>query len=853
MKRFGTSRRLIIVLEHGVVGWESVSEHYTKEVPLSRLVREVDGLSDSLAARLATQDSRSANIDELTLGISIIPCTWESLTAEMERSLNCVVELPPAALAILGRSLLSIVADAVDANAESDSDSRISLNRTAVIKEINSVAELIDKESIEQALVEGVCGIVDWEPSQIGDAYYEGMSTQPGHVSAGLVVARPDVTSQAMAGLDGGQTVLLVGPSGVGKSAALWTLPHALPGILWFRVHRLSVEDISRILRLIRAYRPSPNSPVGLLVDGVGRGNLDGLAQLCRSVASMEGVLLAGTVRNEDLFPIGSLENCVFVQVAFDALSAERIHAGLYQRGATALPHWQEAFEQAGGLTLEFTHILTQGSRLEDVIRDQVRCRVRECRSVELEILALVTVADRWSASIPVGKLEAALRVTRLELRSALERLESEHLIVERDGLISGLHQVRSKGIVDVIHSIPPPTHQQTILSVLDMLSGSTLSRFIFEVLRELPDLEAPMLRALEILTRNDMERLVECLRGLDLLDFYKLASAWVEIAKDRDVPSAHLPLILSCAVTGAELPDFLPVEIKNVVEEMAAIPSTSVTRDMLLRDANMGKIASTLAAMSTADSCLRLLRAMNHTTLDEKPLLDALEPSSVLVNTLRGCSPRELGACVAAARDISPNLARALVDAVGGADAVLQRFRNHDPWIRELEVATLDGELVGVARLLHVSDTGQGDLQERAHNLGMQLIQALPEIVRVDIKGELPGGHGLTLDGIDYGSSGLLRQYVFDAFTIRRNKERFRLAHTMVGTTDTERLPAAAELLADVADLVRDFGNVFVQSRGGSREVAELGERRIELNERARQLPPVSEHSHSPKVNPPS
>ena len=52
--------------------------------------------------------------------------------------------------------------------------------------------------------------------------------------------------------------------------------------------------------------------------------------------------------------------------------------------------HWQEAFQRSDGLTLEFTHLLTRGRRLRDVIEDQVRQRVNQERHGELR-----TCADR--------------------------------------------------------------------------------------------------------------------------------------------------------------------------------------------------------------------------------------------------------------------------------------------------------------------------------------------------------------------------------------------------------------------------------------------------------------------------
>lgn len=837
--RFGTSRRLVVALEQGVEGWRSDPECRVDEVPLARLANEVNGLDTSLTANIASRKQPSIVLNDLKANTTILICSWDDLTAETERHLGQVRSLPAAALRVIVKALQSMVANATDANAEAEFEDRTVLDRTSVVEEINSTAELVDLESIEYALVEGICSLVNKEPVEAGDAYYEGVSTQPGHVGASLVVPRPDLVSQMVAGLEIGQAVLLIGPSGVGKSAALWTLPFALPGVLWFRMHRISDGDVPHAMRLLRAYGASPQAPVGLLVDAVGSGDLAGWSHLRRSVATIQGAFLVGAVRSEDLFPLGDLADCTKVTVSLDEQAAEAIHAGLTRRGATRVPYWREAFEQSNGLTLEFTHLLTQGRRLSDVLADQIDKRVREDRALELRILALVATADRWSASIPIGELQAAVGAGHLELRAALARLVEEHLLVERDGVVAGLHQVRSRGIVDVIHQIPPPELEATVVSVLSMLGGPVLSRFAYEVLKEVPTLEGPVLRTLAGLAHDDMERLAASLRGLDLLDSYRQISAWVEIAERHDVPFAVLSTVLSFAIVGTEFPNFFPEQLRNATAEMASLPEQSATRDALLGTVGLDGVASKLAAVTDTEACLHLLRSISRTSRDWKPLLDALQPGSPLVNTLETCSLKAFGDCVASARDISLDLARALVDAVGGVNGVLDRIRSNDPWIWKLEVTSIDGALVGVARFLYVAESEQGDAPERAVEIGRLLLRTLPDISRVDVKATSPSGRALEVDGYEHGSSGLRRQYDHHAGAIARNRDRVRLVHSVFGASETERLAEADELLVETAKLVRDFGNAFVLSRGQSGAARELFKRCNDLNSRGGRLRP--------------
>ncbi|MFF9667163.1 hypothetical protein ACF1FY_34425, partial [Streptomyces althioticus] len=247
------------------------------------------------------------------------------------------------------------------------------------------VAESIDRNSLEEALASGVCEPVDFDRPLPSATFYEGIDVQPGHIAAGLPAPRPTLTGQVAAAIDRGECVLVTGPSGAGKSTVMWTAAYTTRHVLWYRIRRLRNEDTPALVRLARALKPTTRSPIGFVVDGIGIGAAESWDVLHRELAPIPGVMLLGSVRSEDLLPLRSRASCTQITVTLDEEVAEQIHAGLSASGTTKALHWREAFEASDGLTLEFTHLLTRGRRLSDVLAEQVDRRVLERRQTEIE------------------------------------------------------------------------------------------------------------------------------------------------------------------------------------------------------------------------------------------------------------------------------------------------------------------------------------------------------------------------------------------------------------------------------------------------------------------------------------
>jgi hypothetical protein len=617
----------------------------------------------------------------------------------------------------------------------------------------------------------------------------------------------------------------------------LWTVPSALPGVLWFRVRRLEDEDVSLLIRLARSYAVRPEAPIGFLIDAAGTGEFPGWARLRAEAAAVPGLLLVATARAEDLMTLGDLSGCATVTVRLDEKAAEVIHSGLVRRGATNVPHWREALTSSDGLTLEFTHLLMRGRRLSELIGEQVRRRIEEARSLELDVMALVSVADQWAATLPTVAVAKSCNASDFELRSAVTRLANEHLLVERDGKMVGLHRLRSRAISEAIHAQPPPDVATTVRRVVQLVSVRELHRFVANAIDEEPLHEEAILNA-AVAESGDPRRLAAYLHGLRLADFHEVAKKWKSLAEDHDVPASSQPLLLFFAIAGIAFPDFFPTELRAARDAIEGAPRPT-RRDRLVREVRSTTVATLIGSLSDIGAATNIFASLDRCEEEvASAVIGELTSSSALVRTLRNAPIEMLADCLAAARSSHSSIARTLHESLGGEEWMLARLRVHDPWVTQLDVRVDDGALVGHARLLHVSDRAQGDPRERAVAFGRTLLRCLPSIERVDVQALLPGDQDLRIGDYVHGVSGLVRQYDQSTAGVAWNQTRSRAVLTLLGETDTVRLAEALPLLEEASVLAHEFGTALVTGKFMV-SADELGTRLAELHERGRSLKP--------------
>jgi hypothetical protein len=799
--------------------------------------------SDPELAELAAAVRRRAGrtgleddvVEALLSRTSLVIVSQQRAFAESAAVIAARTGLPPGATLPVLQAVRAAVGDQADRNAEAGWQDRAGLSRTDIARVVEAAAGLVDRDALAAALSNGSCEAVDFESPLPARTFYAGEATQPGHVAAGLVTPRQGPTGEVLAGLVSGRAVLVTGPSGIGKSAVLWMAAYVARHVVWYRVHRLLEEDVDPLIRLAVAAGAGRYGPVGFAVDGVGTGSLAAWDELQRRAAGVPGLLLLGSVREEDTLPLATFGQCVIVRPRLDEDLAARMHSALLDSGETAQPHWREAYEACDGLTLEFAHMLTQGRRLRDVVGGQVLAHVRESRVVELAVLAPVSVAHRWGASLTASALGALIGAADGELKAALARLADEHLVAVADGVVSGLHPLRSAALCVAVHAVPPPALSDTLRDVAGHVTSRQLGSFVARAVSDDPALAGAAVQSLEARVAvpaavADIEATAAALAGLRLADFSSAARAWVEILDRHAVPAPLRPLALDLGlIDGDELGDAFDARLVESVEDIRADRAhrTSPLRDRLLSAVGAQRVSVLVHDESALLAVAALLSPLAGTGLALAPA----PPTARLRSALRAAPLADLGEVVATAREVSLDAADSLVQAAGGEAEILGRLMEDHPWLIDIDVVEDGTETVLRGRVLHVSDRLTPDPERSVKELAAIGLRCLPRVDRADLTTWLADGLPLGYNGHQPAVSGLLRRYAPPASAIAWNRTRSRFAKSLITPlSTTERLAQALRVLDGTAEFLADFADAWATSRAIGQRLDALNRKRSAL-----------------------
>ncbi|QJU59987.1 hypothetical protein HL653_21575 [Sphingomonas sp. AP4-R1] len=455
---------------------------------------------------------------------------------------------------LIAHCLRHLVGAQSDRNYRASPDQTATIDATDVERIVEDVLQLVDPNALYPAVAEGLCEPVSFDPVHEG-RFYEGVDALPGHVAAGLVLDRPALIEEIAAGLQRQRAALVAGPSGSGKSAAAWLFAwqnrHA---VRWYRLRRASADQAHLLVQLARSLEASADRPVGFVLDDVGR-DLGGIWEaLSTELGHVPGIVLLGTVREEDLFVIGNLASTAIARPELDAELAERIWAALIADFEPAFLHWLEPFELSRGLLLEYSHLLTSGQRMQDTLDAQVRRRLSEGRDDELAILQAVIPITRFSGTIDAEHLRTHLQLAAGPFARALARLVDEHAIrLTPDHALAGLHQIRSAGLHVALSQLLPRSAEDELTETILLLRAQDFAFVLPQLLNALEGMDNALIDALAARFPSlSVRQQAAIFHGLGLAACDRVAAAWTQIVEEEGLEARQAPFAFACGLAGS-------------------------------------------------------------------------------------------------------------------------------------------------------------------------------------------------------------------------------------------------------------------------------------------------------------
>lgn len=705
------SCRIVLILERrpealSLTGWEGNLSGEANRALLSHHLEEFIS-------------STTISLQEFLAAATIV-----SIDDPLDRSVAILCERRDAVDAVgrhIAHCLRFLVGDRADENFRAPADRPGVVAAADVESVVQSVFSLVDRTALFPAIAAGLCEPVAFAPTSSPN-FYEGVDVTPGHVASGLVLDRPELVKEVLAGLERQRCVLIAGPSGSGKTAAAWLSAYQTRHVIrWYRVRRLVPDQIHLLADLASILEASPDRPVGFVCDDVGRDFSDVWDALATELRHQSGTLLLGTIREEDLFLVGNLSATAVARPILDAELAERVWAALRAERDLQFPHWREPFERSNGLLLEYVHLLTSGQRLQEVLDAQVHRRLLECRDAELAILQATIPAARFGGTVDIELMRSRLQLSQGDCARALARLVDEHAVrINEDGSIGGLHQIRSSGLYTSLQRHVPRQLKLELAETVDVLCANDFSIVLPHLLRAHPEADGPLLEALaERVPALKAAEMAPIFHGLGLAGCDRVAERWIAITDEQGVDQRVASLGFSLALAGSSIDLPQLQALNSAISRFPEVEQPDLRTNLLERINDFPeKIEADLDDLHELAASLVPL-----STLSPAPDFKVLPAGDW------GSVPLEQGLELAATlREFDAPVAEAWLNLLGGTEQVLSRIHGEVAWVtRPALRSNEDGQLVVSSDVRFQGDSFHGNANDVVVAHCERLLAAVP------------------------------------------------------------------------------------------------------------------------------
>lgn len=529
--------------------------------------------------------------------------------------------LTPLAAELVTLALAREVGDRASNNGPLPLEDRQQLTISDIERVFVRILEAVDDERLERVIRNGFVSPVDFATPLEDSGFYLGVDVELGHFASGLALDRPEAVAQVLQGFERSRAVVITGPSGSGKSGLMWNAVIASQlERRWFRVEGTGIPDEEALTTFFNAYS---GTPIGLVVDDIGRGRLDVWESIRQKTISSSDIVVLGSVRTEDVALLQARHSISEVPGAADAHLAKLLWTKLRDQKLTVWDGWDEPWARSKGLLLEYGHILTQGDRLDAIVLDQVRRRLTERRDVELAILSASAPAAKHGGAALISALRANLGLSAADMARALERLVEEHLIrVDQSGTrLTGLHALRASAICDALAEVGLFTHGEQAISALTSVTRETLEPSIGGLVATGVVDENTVVEALfeRESFEHSLSEMANAIRGFRRGSLARIARDWTATLGQKGIP----PKLATLAVMFGAAPsaDAGVLQLEGIAEAGRELFSEVAARPTQPQLVNAIVNVLTSDSGGSANEIVDALEALSTTELDSGQL----------------------------------------------------------------------------------------------------------------------------------------------------------------------------------------------------------------------------------------
>lgn len=321
--------------------------------------------------------------------------------------------------------------------------------------------------------------------------YFDGKAARPIHIAQELPVKRKGWEERIMSNINSFDTTVIKSSSGQGKSTLLWQVSYLLNSQEYsiYELNRCQEwNDVIAIKDFIISRLKIGQLPI-VVIDGLNH-NTSSFQELISELIGFPIKFLI-TAREEDWYRYGADNSKVKLKILEVSLSQEEaksIFIQLKSKGKihSSIKNWETVWEQVKekGLLIEYVYLLTKGQLLKDRLEQQVKTLNTEVDSgTKIEILRLISIADVLNLKLETLKLTQYIQKTigfNTDRGEVLKQLEEEYYVKFDHEFVEGLHPVRSKHLVDLLHSTIPIS--ESLLNLFQIINSDSIYDYFISV-----------------------------------------------------------------------------------------------------------------------------------------------------------------------------------------------------------------------------------------------------------------------------------------------------------------------------------------------------------------------------------